>query len=206
MVYWLQRIDVDGHRTASEFRKRRGNGMETYIALLRGINVGGNRPVSMAELKALFKENGFENVSTYIQSGNVIFSGTAGCRDELRRKCADMIAARFGFEVPVAVIPAPELKDALNHAPDWWGKDKDAKHNAIFVIPPATPEDVFREVGGIKPEYEKAEAYGSVIFWSAPMATFSRTRLMRVVGSGVYGNITIRNANTTKKLRDLAGG
>ena len=179
--------------------------METYIALLRGINVGGNRPVSMAELKALFEESGFENVSTYIQSGNVIFSGPAGRQDAIRQQCADIIAARFGFEVPVAVISAQELKDALDHAPDWWGKDKDAKHNAIFVIPPATPEDVFREVGGTKPEYEKAEAYGSMIFWSAPMVTFSRTRLMRVVGSGVYGNITIRNANTTKKLRDLAG-
>ena len=178
--------------------------METYIALLRGINVGGSRPVSMAELKALFEENGFENVSTYIQSGNVIFSGPAGRRDEIRQKCADMIAARFGFEVPVAVISAQELKEALDHAPVWWDKDKDAKHNAIFVIPPTTPEDVFREVGGIRPEYEKAEAYDSVIFWSAPIATFSRTRLMRVVGSGVYGNITIRNANTTKKLRDLA--
>jgi len=180
--------------------------METYIALLRGINVGGNRPVPMAELKTLFEKNGFENVSTYIQSGNVIFSGPAGRRDEIRQQCADMIAARFGFEVPVAVISARELKEALDNAPDWWGEDKDAKHNAIFVIPPATPEDVFREVGGIRPEYEKAEAYGCVIFWSAPMATFTRTRLMRVVGSGVYGSITIRNANTTKKLRDLAGG
>jgi len=180
--------------------------METYIALLRGINVGGSRPVSMAELKALFEENGFDNVSTYIQIGNVIFSGPAGRRDEIRQKCADMIAARFGFEVPVAVISAQELKEALDHAPVWWDKDKDAKHNAIFVIPPATPGDVFREVGGIRPEYEKAEAYGSVIFWSAPMATFSRTRLMRVVVSGVYGNITIRNANTTRKLRDLVSG
>ena len=179
--------------------------MEKYIALLRGINVGGNRPVPMAELKALFEENGFKDVSTYIQSGNVIFTGPAGCRDAIRQQCADKIAARFGFEVPVAVVSARELKDILDHAPAWWGTDKDSKHNAMFVIPPATPEDVFREVGGIRPEYEKAEAYGCVIFWSAPTATFSRTRLMRVVGSGVYGNITIRNANTTKKLRDLAG-
>ena len=55
-----------------------------------------------------------------------------------------------------------------------------------------------------KPEYERAEVSGCMIFWSAPVKTFSRTRLSRVVGSGFYDNITIRNANTTLKLRELA--
>jgi uncharacterized protein (DUF1697 family) len=74
------------------------------------------------------------------------------------------------------------------------------------VIPPVSPEDVFQEVGGMKPEYEQADVYGRVIFWSAPVKTFSRTRLSRVVGSGIYDNITIRNANTTLKLRELTSG
>jgi uncharacterized protein (DUF1697 family) len=177
--------------------------MERYIALLRGINVGGNRPVPMPALKALFEENGLENVSTYIQSGNVIFSSEPNSADAIREKCADMIEARFGFRVPVGVVPARELAETLDHAPVWWNADTDAKHNAIFVIPPVTPEAVFSEVGGTKPEYEQADVYGHVIFWSAPMKTFSRTRLSRVVGSGVYDNITIRNANTTLKLREL---
>jgi uncharacterized protein (DUF1697 family) len=180
--------------------------MEKYIALLRGINVGGNRPVPMSALKALFEENGFADVSTYIQSGNVIFSGEPGREDAIREACAAMIEARFGFRVPVAVISAAELADALDHAPGWWNADKSAKNNAVFVIPPASPEDIFREVGETKPEYEQADVYGRVIFWSAPAETFSRTRLSRVVGSGVYDNITIRNANTTVKLRELTQG
>jgi uncharacterized protein (DUF1697 family) len=180
--------------------------METYIALLRGINVGGNRLVPMAALKALFQEIGFEDVSTYIQSGNVIFKGRSDQEDAIRKLCADSIEARFGFRVPVALISAQELRDALDHAPVWWNRDTDAKHNAIFVIPPVSPEDVFQEVGGMKPEYEQADVYGRVIFWSAPVKTFSRTRLSRVVGSGIYDNITIRNANTTLKLRELTSG
>lgn len=179
--------------------------MEKYIALLRGINVGGNRPVPMPALKALFEENGFAGVSTYIQSGNVIFSGEDR-KDVIREKCADMIEQRFGFRVPVAVISARELADALDHAPAWWNADVDSKHNAIFVIPPVTPEAVLSEVGGTKPEYELVDCHGSVLFWSAPVATFSRTRLCRVVGSGVYDNVTIRNANTTLKLRQLTQG
>jgi len=178
--------------------------MEKYIALLRGINVGGNRLVPMAALKALFEENGFENVTTYIQSGNVIFSGEPDHKDAIQEECAAMIKSRFGFRVPVAVIPVRELAEALDHAPAWWNEGANAKHNVIFVIPPATPEDVFSEIGGMKPEYERAEAFGHVIFWSAPLETYSRTRLSRVVGSGVYASITIRNAKTTLKLRRLA--
>jgi uncharacterized protein (DUF1697 family) len=157
----------------------------------------------MTELKALFEENGFGYVSTYIQSGNVIFTGEGG-KDAIREKCAAMIAARFGFEVPAAVISAGELADALSHAPAWWNADADAKHNVIFVIPPVTPEAVLSEVGGAKPEYERVHCDGSMLFWSAPVQTFSRTRLSRVVGSAVYGNVTIRNANTTLKLSELA--
>jgi len=61
------------------------------------------------------------------------------------------------------------------------------------------------QVGEIKPEYEQVDVYGPVIFWSAPMKTFSRTRWSKVVGSAAYGSITIRNANTALKLAELAG-
>lgn len=74
----------------------------------------------------------------------------------------------------------------VNHAPSWWGQDKDSKHNAIFIIPPATVDKIFDKVGAIKPEYEKVDHYGWVVFWSAPIKTFSRTRWSKVVSSSVY--------------------
>lgn len=89
-------------------------------------------------------------------------------------------------------------------SPSWWGQDKDSKHNAIFIIPPTTVKEVFDEVGASKPEYEKVDHYDRVIFWSAPTKTFSRTRWSKVVSSSVYDNITIRNANTVKKLAQHA--
>lgn len=81
--------------------------------------------------------------------------------------------------------------------------DKDSKHNAIFVIPPVTVNEVFEQVGAIKPEYEKVDHYGGIIFWSAPVKTFSKTRWSKVVGSSIYDSITIRNANTVNKLLQL---
>ncbi len=178
--------------------------MQKYIALLRGVNVGGKNKLPMDKLKTAMAATGFADVSTYIQSGNVVFSADEAEPETLQAQTRTVIEENFGFAVPVCVISARELDEAIGHAPEWWGRDEDAKHNAIFVIAPATVEDIYAEVGQMKPEYEKAASYGRVIFWSAPMATFSRTRLSRVVGSKVYDAITIRNANTTRKLCELA--
>lgn len=178
--------------------------MKKYIAFLRGINVGGKNKVSMQELKELFVQNGFQDVVTYINSGNIIFCSDIDDEKKLKEDCERLIGIRFQLNVPVAIVVVNDLIDALNHAPLWWDKDKGSKHNAIFVISPITVEEIFHEVGAIKPEYEKVDYYGQVIFWSAPIETFSRTRWSKVVGSSVYNNITIRNANTVKKLSQLA--
>lgn len=174
-----------------------------YIALLRGINVGGKNKLPMPELRSAFGSHGFGEVSTYINSGNVLFSSDETDVLVLKEKCQALIQSNFQMDIPVAVISGQTLTDAIFHAPSWWNADKDSKHNAIFVIPPATAEAVCAQVGDIKPEYEQVDYYGPVIFWSAPIKTFSRTRWSKVVGSAAYGSITIRNANTALKLKEL---
>lgn len=177
--------------------------MGKYIALLRGINVGGNNKIAMIELKAAFEKYGFQGVKTYINSGNVIFESECKDEDVLREQCETLISNIFKLSISVVVISAETLSEALIHAPEWWDADGDSKHNAIFIIPPATAESVVEEVGETKPEYEKVSYYGSIIFWSAPLKTFSRTRWSKIVGTSMYNAITIRNANTAKKLLEL---
>ena len=177
--------------------------MEKYIAFLRGINVGGKNKVSMPELRAVFQQNGFSDVITYINSGNVIFSSGDNNEEELKKKCEILIADKFKLNIPVAIVSVKELSAALQNAPSWWNTDEQSKHNVIFVIPPVTVDEVFEQVGAIKPEYEKVSNYGRVVFWSAPIKTFSKTRWSKVVGSSVYDSITIRNANTANKLLHL---
>lgn len=177
--------------------------MGKYIALLRGVNVGGKNKVSMPELKELFEQNGFGDVVTYINSGNIIFSSENTDEKKLKEECEALLADRFQFEIPVTIVSAGDLSAALAHAPAWWDADVESKHNTIFVIPPATVEEVYKEVGDAKPQYEKVAHYGNVIFWSAPISTFSRTRWLKIVGSSGYGSVTIRNANTAKKLLQL---
>ena len=178
--------------------------MEKYIALLRGINVGGNNKISMTELKTMFEKIGFSDVSSYINSGNIIFSSVDDNEEEMIRKCRSEIANQFKLDISVTVISAKDLAEALENAPVWWDQDNQSKHNAIFVIPPAGAEAIIEQAGAAKPEYEKIGVYGQVIFWSAPIATFSKTRWSKVVSSDAYGNITIRNANTAKKLLQLS--
>ena len=177
-----------------------------YIALLRGINVGGKNTIKMADLKAAFERRGFQNVATYINSGNILFNSELD-ETSIKSVCENLISEGFGLNIPVCVISAAELSNALAHAPDWWNDSPESKHNAIFVIPPMTVDAVCAQVGETKPEYEKLAYHGTVLFWSAPITTFSRTRLTKIVQSKTaYNAITIRNANTALKLAELAGG
>ena len=184
----------------------KGKNAQSYIAFLRGINVGGKSKVPMPELKKLFEENGFTDVITYINSGNVIFSSDKDDEEGIKKDCEIMLADHFHFSIPVTIVSAVELAAAAANAPHWWNRDEDSKHNAIFVIPPVTVEEVYKEVGETKPEYEKVGHYGRVIFWSAPIQTFSRTRWSRIVGSSIYDSITIRNANTVNKILQICDG
>lgn len=177
--------------------------MGRYVALLRGVNVGGKNRVPMAELNELFETHGFREVKTYINSGNIIFADNHATKAELKEVCETLIFNKFKLAIPVAVISAEELITMSAHTPEWWGETKEAKHNALFVIPPVTAKEVLEAFGPIKPEYEKVAYYDSVIFWTAGMENFSRTSWSKIVGTKPYSQVTIRNANTFNKLVQL---
>lgn len=91
--------------------------MSRYIALLRGINVGGYRKIKMDDLQALFIEMAFQDVTTYIQSGNVIFDTIEQDTGKLAHKIENMIDTTFGYDVPVLVRTAAEAKSVLEKYP-----------------------------------------------------------------------------------------
>lgn len=176
--------------------------MEKYIALLRGINISGKNKISMPLLKEAFEALGFLNVSTYINSGNVLFSSIINDKIEISTQCKAIVEERFALDVPVAIISLRELSEALDNAPEWWDVESEEEviHQAIFLIPPVTIEEICQAVGDAKPEYEQVDYYKNVIFWSAPRATLSKTRWYKIASSSVNNKVTIRNATTTKKL------
>ena len=148
-------------------------------------------------------ELGFSEVQTYINSGNVLFSSTSKSKGRLTKSIETAIEKRFGFPVPVCIISAPELIASMANAPSWWGTDTEARHDAFFVLPSMTPRMILEQIGEINPQYEKIAYSGQVMFWSANLKMFSRTQVQRLIGTKAYANITVRNANTARKLLAL---
>lgn len=171
------------------------------IALLRGVNVGGKNRVPMSELKACFLDAGFANVATYINSGNIIFEADwKNTEQTLQNYCQQIIETTFGFPVLVAIVTAMELEEAIQKAPSWWGTDPTMRHNALFAIFPATAKKVLSEIDERKEELEKVACVGNILFWSSSIEKYSRTRYSKLVGTRPYQQVTVRNANTTRKL------
>lgn len=103
--------------------------MKRYIAFLRGVNISGRNKVTMAELKQGVERLGYEEVKTYLNSGNVIFSSDENDIGSISKRIVMMIKKQFDLEIPVFVIAKEELEDILRNAPDWWGNDdKDGRH------------------------------------------------------------------------------
>ena len=175
--------------------------MKRYIALLRGINISGKNKIAMSELKEGFKELGFAEVATYLNSGNVMFSCEEG-KDALAGKIAAMIQDRFGLAIPVCIILQEELKERLEHAPDWWGEDiKEIYDNLIFLMPTLSYDEFYEEIGSPKAEYEQVQEYKDVVFWSFSRKDYQKTNWWSKTASlSVSDKITIRTANTVRKI------
>jgi uncharacterized protein (DUF1697 family) len=107
--------------------------MKKFIALLRGINVSGQKLIKMSELKALFEKTCFQNVETYIQSGNVIFSSREKSSEKLEQKISSAIKKKFGFDVKVIVITPEEIKYVLKSNPFIKKKKDTDKLYTIFL-------------------------------------------------------------------------
>jgi uncharacterized protein (DUF1697 family) len=177
--------------------------MGRYVALLRGINVGGKNKVIMTELAASFTQGGFARVTTYINSGNVLFESNEGDTCTIKARCEALLAAAYPFDIPVVVLSAEEIAQAMANAPRWWNTDATAANNAFYVIPPVTAQDVFAQVGAHKPAYEQVASHGRVIFWTAPRKTYARSMWSKIVQLPVYKSVTLRNANTALRLAQL---
>ena len=176
--------------------------MKRYVALLRWINISGKNKVVMAELKKGIESLKFENVKTYLNSGNVIFSSQEENIEKITKQIEEMLKKKYDFEIPVFVLEQEKLKDILEHAPAWWGSDdKTIYDNLIFMIPPVTFEKVFEEIGEAKVGLEIIQNYKDVIFWSFSRKDYQKTNWWsKTANTNVSKKLTIRTANTIRKI------
>ena len=126
----------------------------TYVALLRGVNVGGNNMLSMKSLKDSFQRLGFQDVSTYINSGNVLFRDVETDPRKLERKIERMLAREYGLENKVVVRSYREMADVVNVISKTWKVDPAWKYNVIFLRHTVDGERVVADAN-IKPDIEQ---------------------------------------------------
>lgn len=176
-----------------------------YIALLRGINISGKNKISMPELKKLLEENDYQNVSTYLNSGNIIFECNINNKETIMNNIHTLIKTKFILDIPVYITTDKELEDILNNSPKWWGSNnKEIYDNLIFIIPPNKYEEVYNTIGSPKEGLEQIEEYNNCIFWSFDLKNCRKSNWwVKTASTDIKDKITIRTANTMKKILEI---
>ena len=175
-----------------------------YLALLRGINVGGKNIIKMADLKACFEANGFGNVATYIQSGNVIFITPETDQAWLVGKIETALSNTFpAYKARIMLRSYEELNQIARNAPQGFGSQpKEYRYDVLYLRAPLTAPEALEGLS-IKPGVDEALAGPGVLYFSRLIAKASQSHLTRIVSLPIYQEMTIRNWNTTCKLLAL---
>jgi uncharacterized protein (DUF1697 family) len=176
-----------------------------YVALLRGINVGGRTLVKMADLKTCVEDLGFGAVSTYIASGNVLFDSDENDAAKLTTTIERAIEERFELPVKVVVLDREAYARIVKAIPSAWIGDGTRRANVAFVRPGTDAKQVVRE---LDPDaaVEEVKAVDGAILWATRRDSLNRSVMRKVIGGAAYKELTVRNLNTTLKLRELLGG
>jgi uncharacterized protein (DUF1697 family) len=180
-------------------------GNTRYIALLRGINVGGNNIIKMTELRKCLEHAGFSNVRTYIASGNVLFESP----DDLltiEQTIDGALESAFEYKGPTVVLSEKDFRTIIREAPKGFGSRPDTYHSdVIFLKLPAHPKRVLDELLALKLRdgVDTAVAGSKALYFTRLSAERQRSRLIKVMSLPSYKIMTIRTWNTAKKLESL---
>lgn len=174
-----------------------------YVALLRGINVGGKNKIRMRELAQCFETHGHANVHTYIQSGNVLFDSEETDRTTLTTQIERMLSTTFDYRAAVALRTADEMRAAVEQAPAGFGaKPGSYLCDVLFLLPPLAPREVLAGLT-LRDGVDEAYAGTQEVYFQRLKARAAQSRLSRIVSLPMYQRMTIRGWSTTVKLLAL---
>jgi uncharacterized protein (DUF1697 family) len=172
-----------------------------YLALLRGINVGGKNPVKMANLRECFEGLGFDDVSTYINSGNVLFRAPRQKADELATRIEAELTRTLGIDLKIVLRTRAQLESVVANAPNGFG-DPAYRCDVIFLRKPLTAKRAFGALE-MRDGVDRAWSGKGVLYFSRLDAKASSSKLSKFVMTPEYQDVTIRSWSTTTKLAAL---
>jgi len=174
------------------------------VALLRGINVGGKTLVKMADLRTCLEELGLGQVSTYIASGNVLFESDEKDTAKLTATIESAIEQHFELPVKVVVLDRKTYARIVKAIPRSWVGDATMRANVAFVRPGTDAKQVVRDLEP-DPAIEEVKAVDGAILWATRRDSLNRSAMRKLIAGAAYKELTVRNLNTTLKLRELLG-
>ena len=172
-----------------------------FVALLRGVNVGGNNMISMSALKESFTAIGFKDVASYINSGNLIFKSKEDDARKLEKKIEQMLSKEYQLDSKVVVRTLSEMEKLVKSLPRSWG-DTNWRYNVIFLRHTIDSEKIVVDLPATG-DIEQIAYRPGALLWSTQATEYNRTQLAKLASRKIYKDMTIRNLNTTKKLYEL---
>ncbi|MFT4416201.1 DUF1697 domain-containing protein [Fredinandcohnia humi] len=173
-----------------------------YIALLRGINVGGKNKIDMKLLKKTFERVGMNDVVTYINTGNIIFSYKDTSKTELSSILEEAIHHDFGLQIKVVVRSVDDVRGIINAIPGTWKNDNDMKSDVMFLWDEIDDESVLESLV-IKPNIDMVIYVPGAILWSVDKKNVTKSGMSKIIGTKLYKQVTVRNVNTARKIYEL---
>jgi uncharacterized protein (DUF1697 family) len=173
-----------------------------YAALLRGINVGGNNIVPMQALKSQFERLGFEDVRTYINSGNVIFRAGGADPRHIEERIDRMMSRDLGVPGRTVVRTHAEMARVVGTIAKTWTIDAAWRYNVMFLRHTIDSPDVLAGIE-LKHDIERVVYCPGTLLWSVRADAAARTAMLKLGSRPIYREMTVRNVNTTKKVFDL---
>lgn len=172
------------------------------MALLRGINVGGNSLIKMDDLKKEFENAGFQNVKTYIQSGNVIFESGIADAGKIARKIEDFLAKNYHIETRSLVLTSGELRTIVDEAPAAWKNRDGLRCYVSFLLDGVKPPDVIKEIK-LKEGVDSVTGGKGVVYMTTLLSGITKSGFTKLIAKPVYKKITMRNFKTVQKMLEL---
>ena len=179
-----------------------------YVALLRGINVGGKNKVVMSELREQIAAEGFGHVRTYINSGNLLFEAEGDApREDVAQAIEDVLARHYDFPIRLALLTAQDYLAELHSLPDWWHGEV-ARRDALFYTRGLDRDHVRERIEAMELGDEAVYVGEHAVFWGKfDEKSFLKTAYhKRLLREDFYRQVTIRSGSTVEKIAAMLSG
>lgn len=173
-----------------------------YVALLRGINVGGKNKINMKQLKQSFERMGMSSVVTYINTGNIIFRNEQYSQAEITEILEEVIQEDFRLQIKVVLLSMGQFEKVIRALPESWTNDQLMKSDVLFLWDDINNESVLDKLA-IKPEIDTVKYIPGALLWSVDRKNVTKSSMMKLASSKLYQQMSIRNVNTTRKIYEL---